>query len=99
MLCDTNTSHLFPLLVNDISYGSLIGNPPPLRPTFILVNLSSALKLPHNIDDEIISELAAKRMSGPFTVTQVKYIFKGHFRTSPLGLIEEDPGSGKWRTI
>jgi len=64
----TQTSHLFPLLVNNIIYGSQIGNPPPLQHTFFPTNLPSALKLPHIIDDKISSELAANRMSGPFTI-------------------------------
>ena len=98
-LHDLNIAHLFPLLVNDITYGSPIGNPPPLHHTFIPVNLSSALKLPHIINNEITAELSAGRMSGPFSLDQACTIFKGHFRTSPLGLVEKTPGSGKWQTI
>src|SRR5882724_1859469 len=60
-LHDSDVSHLFPLLVNDIIYGSPIGNPPPLQHTFILKNLPSGLSLPHIVDDEIATELSAKR--------------------------------------
>ena len=98
-LHDLNLSHVFPLLVNDITYGSPIGNLPAMRHIFIPENLPSTLGLPHIIDDEITSELQAGRMSGPFSVSQAKMIFNGHFHMSPLSLIEKVPGSGKWRTI
>ena len=99
MLHDLNIAHLFPLLVNDITYGSPIGNLPPLRHTFIPANLSSALNLPHIIDNKITVKLSAGRMSGPFSLDQASTIFEGHFCTSPLGLVEKTPGSGKWLTI
>ena len=38
-------------------------------------------------------------MSGPFTVEEATKIFGGHFRTSPVGLVEKYPGDGKWRMI
>jgi len=41
----------------------------------------------------------AKRMSGPFSIIQAETIFNGHFHTSPVGLVEKLPGSGKWQTI
>jgi len=82
------TSH-FPFLVNDITFGSPIGNPPPLRHTFIPGNLPSALSFPDIIDKEISSELATLRMSGPFSISQAHTIFCGHFCTSPLGLVEK----------
>jgi len=48
------------------------------------------------VDDEIASELATNRMFGPFsTLLQAHTIFKGHFHLSPLGLVENDPSSGK----
>jgi len=98
-LDDSVLTSRFPFLVNDISFGSPIGNPPPLHHTFIPGNLPSALSLPHIIDEEIHSEIAAKRLSGPFSISQVLIIFNGDLQTSPLGLIEKPPGSGKWHTI
>jgi len=92
-------SHIFPLLVTDIIHGSLISKPPPLQHTFIPKNLPSALSLPHIVDDEIAAEVSAKRMSSPFSISEATTIFNGHFRTSPLGLVDKEPGSGKWRTI
>jgi len=38
-------------------------------------------------------------MSGPFSNSQADSIFGGHFCTSPLSLIEKDPGSSKWHMI
>jgi len=89
----------FPALVNDIIFGSPIGNPPPLHHTFIPDNLPSTTSLPDIIDHEIASELATNQMSGPFSICQAHTIFRGHFRTSPLSLVEKDPGSEKWRAI
>ena len=63
------------------------------------MNLPSALKLPHVVDEEISSKLAANRMSGPFSITQAHTIFGSHFCMSPLSLVEKDPGSSKWCTI
>ena len=38
-------------------------------------------------------------MSGPFTVDDAHWIFKGHFRTSPVGLVEKVAGDSNWRMI
>jgi len=57
------------------------------------------LALPLIIDAEINAELAAKRMSGPFSITQAHTIFSGHFCTSSLSLIEKNSGSRKWCMI
>jgi len=94
---DINTH--FPFLINEITFGSPIGNPLPLPHTLIPVNLPSALKLPHIIDNETAFELAAMRMSSQCSVSKAHTIFNGHFHTSPLGLIEKIPRSGKWCMI
>ena len=73
-LNDSVLTSRFPFLVNDISFYSPIGNPPPLHHTFIPGNLPSALSLSHIIDEEIHSEIATKRMSSPFSVSQVLII-------------------------
>jgi len=89
----------FPNLVYDIIHGLPIGNPPPLTSTFLLRNLSSANLYPEIIDRELAEETEARRMSGPYTVEEAHAIFNGHFRTSPVGLVEKHPGDGKWRMI
>ena len=38
-------------------------------------------------------------MSGPFSVDEAHIIFNGHFRTSPVGLVEKVLGNGNWRMI
>ena len=38
-------------------------------------------------------------MSGPYTINQAHTIFRGHFCTSPVGLVEKRPGDGVWRMI
>lgn len=79
-----NITSLFPNLVQDIVYGSPIGNPPPITHTFITDNLPSIALNPSFI---IVAEVHAGRMSGPFTISQSHVIFGGHLRTSPLGLV------------
>ena len=94
-----NISHLFPHLVHNLSYGSPIGDPPPLYSTFTPKNLPSSTILPDIIANEIRAELSAGRLSSPFTLDEAHIIFDGHFHTSPLGLVEKHPGDGKWRMI
>jgi hypothetical protein len=54
---------------------------------------------PSFIDDYLAGEVKAGRMSGPYTRDEAHAFFGGHFRTSPLGLVEKEPGMGKWRMI
>ena len=89
----------FPFLVHDITYGSPIGNPPPLTCTFLPNNLPSANIRPDIIDQELLGETASGRMSGPFTIDQATIIFNGFFRCSPVGLVEKTPGDSNWRMI
>jgi len=89
----------FPNLVHDITYGSPIGNPPPLSKTFLPPNLASALIHPEIIEQELLDEVSANRMSGPFSLNQASIIFGGPFRSSPVGLVEKVPGDGNWRMI
>ncbi len=89
----------FPNLVHDITYGSPIGNPPPLLHTFIPKNLASANLHPKIINNELLEETTSGHMSGPFTVDEAHLIFDGHFCTSPVGLVEKLPGDGNWQMI
>jgi hypothetical protein len=61
--------------------------------------MNSALQHPQIVDEHIAEEVEAGRMSGPFTLNETHFIFDGHFRTSPLGLTEKEPGDGKYRLI
>ena len=94
-----NITHLFPNLVHDITFGSPIGNPPPLTHTFIPPNLASANIQPEIINKELLDEVATSHMSGPFSTHDAHQIFKGHFRTSPVGLVEKVEGDRNWRMI
>src|SRR5882724_9658311 len=51
-LHDSNTSHLFPLLVNDIIYGSPIGSPPPLATVRATLQRSHSRQKLHSIERE-----------------------------------------------
>jgi hypothetical protein len=92
-------SQKYPFLVHDISFGSPIGNPPPLTYTFIPENMPSALEHPLVIEAFLDEERAAGRVSGPYTIEEAFVFFGGHFRTAPMGLVEKEPGSSKWRMI
>jgi hypothetical protein len=89
----------YPNIGTDIKQGSPIGNPPQLTHSFIPPNMKSALQHPQIVDEHIAEEVQAGRMSGPLTLNETHIIFKGHFRTSPLGLTEKEPGNGKFRLI
>jgi len=97
-LAHAGLSKKYPNLVNDIIYSSPIGNPPPLMHTFTPPNLPANLN-PMYIDCELKTEVDAGRMSGPFSIEDVHLIFRGHFRTSPLSLVEKPGKSGALRLI
>jgi len=75
----SNLLSSFPNLVHDLTYGSPIGNPPPLSKSFLLPNLSSANIHPTLIDQELLAEIVAGQMSGPFTIAQASIIFNSPF--------------------
>jgi hypothetical protein len=89
----------YPNLVIDIQQGSPIGNPLPVTETFVPPNMKSALEHPQFIDQHITEEVEAGRMSGPYTRDETHHIFGGHFQTTPLGIIEQEPGSNKLHLI
>src|SRR5882724_3078738 len=82
----------YPNLIHDLSFGSPIGNLPPIDFTFIPNNLPSMNIQPEYITNLITEEVAASCMDGPFTIEEAHYIYGGHFQTCPLGLVEK-PGS------
>jgi len=69
-----------------MTYGSPIGNPPPLSDCFLPPNLPSANILPELFDKELLAEVSAHCMSG-------------YFYSSSVGLVEKVPGDGVWRMI
>src|SRR5882724_3946462 len=90
--------HLFPNLVHDLTYGSPIGNLPPLSHTFIPNNLGSANIDPAYMDSFLEEEVTSGHMDGLFTVDYAHQIFNGHLWTVPLGFVE-NPGSTALRLI
>ena len=73
----------FPNPVHDITYGSPIGNPPPLSDCFLPPNLTSENVLPKLIDKELLlAEVSAHHMSGTFTTEKASVIFNGPFHSS-----------------
>src|SRR5882672_5641209 len=56
-LINCNLNSFFPNLVHNLTYGSPIGNPPPLLSTFLPTNLSLADLHPALIDQELSNEV------------------------------------------
>lgn len=94
-----NLTTKYPNLVHDIRFGAPIGDPPPLSYTFIPSNMPSANDHPEVVDEYLAEECAAGRISGPYSREEASTLFHGHFRTAPMGVIEKEPGDGKWRII
>jgi hypothetical protein len=92
------TSH-YPNLLTDIPQGLPIGKPPLLTHTFVPPNMKLALQHPQFVNAHIPEEIEAGHMSGPFTLNKTHFIFKGHFHTTPMGVIEKEPRDGKFRLI
>ena len=79
-------------LLKSIQFGFKIGyNGPEF--TNKAYNLKSAAEHPNTITDNIITELKAKRVAGPFRRPPLQ-----HFRTSPIGVVPKK-NSLKFRTI
>ena len=96
MLTRCNLTEKYPNLVHDLIYGSPIGNPPSLIRSFIPKNMRSANEHPEVIDNYLIEEINAGRMSRGLSIEQAHTFFGGHFRTAPLGVVEQD---GKFRIV
>jgi len=58
-LASSNLLSLFPNLIHDLTYGSPIGNPPPLSKVFLPKNLPSANIHPTLINQELQAEAEA----------------------------------------
>jgi len=72
---------------------------PPVSWTFLPHNLPSENICPDVIDQELVDEVMAGHMSGPFTLSQAMEIFGGFFHCSPVGLVENVAGDGNWQMI
>jgi hypothetical protein len=79
-----NLSHLYSLLVTNLKNGFPLGDMPPLTKTIILPNHPSAIQHADIIDQYLIDEVKAGRMSGPFSCQHVEYVLHGAFFSSLL---------------
>jgi len=89
----------YPLLVQDITYGSPIGVPMQLSHTTVMPNLHSAELRQDLVSDYIAKEVSFVQMAGPFTLEETHLVFEGHFRTVPVGLMEKDPSKCTFHMI
>ena len=99
LLHQTGLTSIYPNIADDILHGSPIGNPTRLTETFIPKNMKTAMDNPHIVDEHIQEEMDAGRMTGPFSIEEEHYIFGGNFHTTPLGLIQKEENTTKWRVI
>jgi len=88
-LLNENLTHIYPNLIHDCSFGSPIGNLPPINFTFIPKNLPPADIQPEYITNLINEEIMSGHMDGPFTIEEAHTIYRGHFWTCSFGLVEE----------
>jgi len=86
-------------LVHDLIHGLPIRAPAPLTHMTIMPNLISAKLQPDLVVDYIAEEVLLGHISGPFTCKETHLIFKGHFHTVPVGLVEKDPIKGTFCMI
>lgn len=79
--------HLFdnyPLLPCNLRVGFPIGHMPPLSQTVIMPNNPSTLSYPDTVSDWLTKELAAGRLSGPFSQEVTEKYLRGPFQSSSL---------------
>lgn len=96
-LNDSNLTHLYPTLVQDITFGFNIGFPPIIS-TFAPPN-SSTLNANKDAFNSILSrELDTRRYIGPLSQTEVEDLI-GPFQSSPLSMIPKPHKPDKFRLI
>ncbi|RXW16082.1 hypothetical protein EST38_g9772 [Candolleomyces aberdarensis] len=89
-----NLSGDYPLLVHNLRHGFPIGNMPKLEETIIIPNAASCRDHMDDIDTYLMDEVAADRMSGPFSRSEVEDILGGPFFSSPLVVVVQSQGPG-----
>jgi hypothetical protein len=78
--------------------GFSCGYPPPFNRSFTPVNRKSAIDNPQVLDEYILEEMTAGRISIPLTKEQVEQVL-GPFYACPLGLVPKAGDVLKWRVI
>ena len=91
----------YPTLLSRITHGFPIAlDLPPLTRTFTPPNHYKSQEDELIIQGKVDKEVAAGRMSGPFTTKQAHSFFGGHFRTCPLSLVPKPvPVGVAWRMV
>ena len=74
-LLNANLTHAYPNLIHELSFGSPIGNPPPINFTFTPKNLSSENIQPEYIMNLINEEIMSGSMDRPFTFQEAHTIY------------------------
>ncbi len=87
-----NISHEFPYLVKNLTEGFPIAVLPELTRTIIIPNHPSVMEHPEVVREYLDKELAAGRMSGPYSQEETERILRGPFYSSPLIVAEQDEG-------
>lgn len=82
----------YPLLANNLRFGFQMGDFPILKKSVIFPNHPSAALHSDFIDAYLDEEIAARRMSGPFTKAETESIFKGPFQCSPIIIAVQPQG-------
>jgi hypothetical protein len=97
LLCHNLTSR-YPTLSSDLRNGFSLGEfDKYLRNSYDHPNHSNALPHVNRIVSYIQDEVAAERMSGPFTWDELKKEAKGNVIVSPLGAVDKAGEPGKLR--
>lgn len=74
----------YPHLTHNLSHGFPLGRMPPLLSTVIIPNHPSVQLNMDSVTQYLEVEIAAGRMSGPFSSTIVERILRGPFQSSPF---------------
>jgi hypothetical protein len=78
-----NLTHMYPDLVHNLTYGFPLGDVAPITETYTPPNHFSVDEHHAAINEYFYAERDLKRMSGPFSKSEVEEIL-GPFRTSPI---------------
>lgn len=94
LLDQHNLTSRYPLLCSNLRNGFPLGRMPILTSTIIIPNHPSCITYKHAVNKYITDELAANRISGPFSRSDVERILRGPFHCSPLIVAPASQGPG-----
>lgn len=84
MLDRYQLTNSYPNLCTNLHNGFPLGNMPLLAKTVIIPNHPSTHNYPDAVDEYLADEVAAGRMSGPFSLEDVEVALRGPVFVSPL---------------